>query len=67
MLLGAVSGGTVLLFTEYLNAAWGKTTLSGAALAFLAGYSNDFLFNFIERVVGAVMPKTENADKGNEA
>jgi len=31
--------------------------ISAAALGFIAGYSNDFLFNAIERVVAAVLPR----------
>jgi len=65
MLLGAVSGGTVLLFAEYLSPSSGKIPLSGAALAFLAGYSNDFLFNLIERLVAALLPRTGATDPGS--
>lgn len=62
MLIGAVSGGTVLLFTKYLQGDGDTIPLSGAALAFLAGYSNDFLFTLIDRIVTAIMPKTTGSE-----
>jgi hypothetical protein len=37
--------------------------LSSAALGFVAGYSTDFLFNTIERVVAAIFPKTDSDPK----
>ena len=61
MLLGGVSGAAILMFTEAMATGNGAVKISASASAFIAGYSNDFLFNFIERVVGALMPKTANA------
>lgn len=58
ILLGMVSGGAIILFVEHVVTDDGATiTLSSAALGFVAGYSTDFLFNTIERVVGALLPK----------
>ncbi len=58
ILLGSISGGTIMLFTKYLIGEEGGTLeLGAAALGFIAGYSTDFLFNTIERIVSAVFPK----------
>jgi hypothetical protein len=60
ILLGAISGGAIILFVNYLVDDGGTVLhLSSAALGFVAGYSTDFLFNTIERVVAAVFPKTD--------
>lgn len=64
VLLGAISGGAIILFVNYLVDDGGTVLhLSSAALGFVAGYSTDFLFNAIERVVAAVFPKTDNDPK----
>jgi hypothetical protein len=56
ILLGAVSGGAiVLLFNPGSDDDTVK--ISAAALGFVAGYSNDLLFNAVERVVAAILPK----------
>jgi hypothetical protein len=58
VLLGAISGGAIILFVDHVQTDDEEAiTLSAAALGFLAGYSTDFLFNTIERVVGAILPK----------
>jgi hypothetical protein len=60
ILLGAVSGGAIILFSDYLVSQEDTTVHVGsAALGFIAGYSTDFLFNTVERAVGALFPKTE--------
>jgi hypothetical protein len=63
VLLGAISGGAIILFVDYLvDSDSGDTLhLSSAALGFVAGYSTDFLFNTIERIVAAIFPK-DNSD-----
>jgi hypothetical protein len=64
VLLGAISGGAIILFVNYLVDEDGTVLhLSSAALGFVAGYSTDFLFNTIERVVAAIFPKTDNDPK----
>jgi hypothetical protein len=64
VLLGAISGGAIILFVNYLVDEDGTVLhLSSAALGFVAGYSTDFLFNTIERVVAAVFPKTDSDPK----
>jgi hypothetical protein len=61
VLLGAISGGAIVLFVNYLVGDDGTVLhLSSAALGFVAGYSTDFLFNAIERVVAAIFPKTSS-------
>jgi hypothetical protein len=57
IVLGLVSGGAISLFVNQLTTADGVIALSEAALAFLAGYSSDFLFRAIERVIEAILPK----------
>jgi hypothetical protein len=58
ILLGAISGGAIILYTKYLVDQDGTTvSLGSAALGFIAGYSTDFLFNTIERIVTAIFPK----------
>ena len=58
IVLGTVSGGAIILFVNSVTDTGGTTvTLSSAALGFIGGYSTDFLFNAIERVVGALLPK----------
>ena len=60
----SISGGAIILFVNYLVADDGTVLhLSSAALGFVAGYSTDFLFNTIERVVAAIFPKTDSDPK----
>jgi hypothetical protein len=61
ILLGAISGGAIILFAEYLLSAEDSSAghLGSAALGFVAGYSGDLLFNTIERIVGAIFPKVQ--------
>lgn len=58
ILLGLVSGGVITLFV-YEIAGEGENVirLSAAALGFLAGYNNEFLFQTLERVAQALFPK----------
>jgi hypothetical protein len=63
MMLGFVAGGTILLFmTEGGSLLGSDTPLSAAALAFLAGYSTDFLYTALERIAEAVLPKKRAPD-----
>ena len=58
ILLGAISGGAIILFvTNLINDDGSSINLGAAALGFVAGYSTDFLFNTIERIVTAIFPK----------
>ena len=59
ILLGSISGGAIILFSQYLAGGDDGTVahFGSAALGFIAGYSTDFLFNTIERIVTAIFPK----------
>lgn len=58
VLLGGISGGAIILFANYLSPPDDTTAHIGAtALGFIAGYSTDFLFNTVERVITALFPK----------
>lgn len=58
ILLGSVSGGAIILLIDSITTDTDDTVqLSSAALGFIAGYSNDFLFNTVERVMSAILPK----------
>jgi hypothetical protein len=58
MLLGAMSGGAIILFVNQIAGEEGSVIqLSSAALGFLAGYSTDFLFSTVERIITALLPK----------
>lgn len=57
ILLGVISGGTVSMFVAVgTGESATGVALSKAALAFLAGYSTDFLFKAIERILAALFP-----------
>ncbi|MGJ5176086.1 hypothetical protein ACQR16_18785 [Bradyrhizobium oligotrophicum] len=56
ILLGMVSGGAIVLLVSPSDDSE-AVKISAAALGFLAGYSNDLLFNAVERVTAALLPK----------
>jgi len=58
VLLGMIGGGAIKRFVSGVSTDEGTVVeLSGAALAFIAGYNSDFLFSAIERVSAAILPK----------
>lgn len=58
ILLGTMAGGAIILLVNNIVGDDGAVIqLSSAALGFLSGYSTDFLFNTIERVITAILPK----------
>lgn len=60
ILLGALSGGAIILFSDYLMSQEDSVSHIGTtALGFIAGYSSDFLFNTIERIITAIFPKVD--------
>lgn len=60
ILLGALSGGAIILFSDYLMTQDDSVSHIGStALGFIAGYSSDFLFNTIERIITAIFPKVQ--------
>jgi hypothetical protein len=62
ILLGIISGGTISMFVAVGgDPATTGVALSNAALGFLAGYSTDFLFKTIERILEALFPRDTTA------
>ena len=58
LVLGTLAGGAIILFiNEVPNGDGSSVQISAAALGFLAGYSVDFLFQVLDRVIGAFLPK----------
>ena len=55
LLLGMLSGGVILLFVHQDS---GTFAISETALGFIAGYSVDFLFEVIDRMIKAILPNT---------
>lgn len=56
--LGTLSGGMVVLFVNQLPGAENTTVkISEGALGFLAGYSIEFLFQTLDRILTALLPK----------
>lgn len=57
LVLGTLSGGVIVLFVTTGSAADTTTKLTGAAAGFMAGYSVDFLFAILDRILAAVVPQ----------
>jgi hypothetical protein len=60
LVLGTLSGGSIILFIGQALAASGTGEffqIGVAALGFLAGYSIDFLFETLDRIIRAILPK----------
>lgn len=57
MLLGVIAGGAIQLLITQVADDGAVVSLSAAALAFVAGYNSDLLFNTVERVSAALLPK----------
>lgn len=57
LVLGTLSGGVIVLFFRSDMQPAG-VELAQAALGFLAGYSIDFLFDTLDRIITAFLPKT---------
>jgi len=58
LVLGTLSGGAIILFIEQVPTGDDTTVQIGtAALGFLAGYSVDFLFETLDRMIQAILPK----------
>jgi hypothetical protein len=58
LVLGTLAGGSIILFiTQVPTADGGAIKISAAALGFLAGYSVDFLFETLDRIIRAILPK----------
>lgn len=59
ILLGVLSGGVIFLFIDPKQLS---LEISAAALAFVAGYNSDVLFNTLERISRAILPKLPGED-----
>ncbi|WP_187432147.1 hypothetical protein ROLI_031290 [Roseobacter fucihabitans] len=58
IILGTLSGGAIILFIAQITDEDGQLLqISAAALGFIAGYSVDFLFQTIDRIVEAILPQ----------
>ena len=58
IILGTLSGGTIILFVSQVTSEDGTVFYIGVApLGFLAGYSIEFLFETIDRVIKAILPR----------
>ena len=55
--IGLIAGGSVMLFTDVIINDPQYEELTGAALAFLVGYSSDFFFTILDRLISAITPK----------
>lgn len=54
LVLGTLSGGIIVLFVRQPDGL----PIAEGAFGFLAGYSIDFLFQTLDRVIAAILPKT---------
>lgn len=63
LFLGALSGGLIVMFVNQFPGTGNSSVvqISEGALGFLAGYSIDFLFNTLDRIITAILP-----NKGSE-
>lgn len=68
LILGMLAGGTIHLFVAQISEGDSVVKLSAAALGFLAGYNTDFLFNTLERIAAAILPKvgTETVQRAGQ-
>lgn len=57
LILGVIAGGTVMLLAETIIDDGETINLSSAALAFIAGFKVDFLYQAITRIADAILPK----------
>jgi hypothetical protein len=66
ILLGMIAGGTIILFVDKAVGDEDTTIqLGSAALGFIAGYSTDFLFNKIQKIIGVLLPKDGDDGDGS--
>jgi hypothetical protein len=58
ILLGVISGGAIIFLVHHLADEEGTVfRLGSAALGFIAGYSSEFLFNTLDRLIHALLPR----------
>ncbi len=72
LVLGTLSGGMIVFFINTgsfsLIGDSGNiyNTLGTAAAGFIAGYSTDFLYDTIERLIGAILPRIGATSRGTQ-
>jgi hypothetical protein len=59
MVLGTLSGGAIVLFVTIGEGSDSTLKLTVAAMGFLAGYSIDFLFVILDRILNAIVPSNK--------
>jgi hypothetical protein len=58
LVLGTLSGGVIVLLVHQVPNSEGiAIQIADAALGFIAGYSVDFLFDTIDRIINSILPK----------
>jgi len=63
LVLGTLSGGIIVMFVSSGAGEAGNVKLTAAALGFLAGYSIDFLFSILDRLLSALMPDSSSLEE----
>lgn len=63
LVLGTLSGGTIVLFVTADGGSDASLKLTAAAAGFLAGYSIDFLFAILDRILSAVVPPGDSQQR----
>lgn len=69
LLVGALSGGVVIFFvtSDFFPVVNSPFDLRYAPIGFIAGYSTDFLFSTVERVINAILPRNPNQSTSGDA
>lgn len=58
LFMGGIAGGVLVLFIQSLPEETGKTVeVVAAAVGFLAGYSVEFFYQTLDRIIQAILPK----------
>ena len=62
LILGALSGGLIVMFVNQIPSSGNPSVvqISEGALGFLAGYSIEFLFNTLDRILNAILPNRKD-------
>ena len=65
VVLGTLSGGIIVLFLTLGESSAAQVKLTAAAAGFLAGYSVDFFFAILDRILSVFVPPENNRGKGS--
>lgn len=63
VVLGTLSGGIIVLFLTLGESSAAQVKLTAAAAGFLAGYSVDFFFAIVDRILSVFVPPESNRGK----